>query len=358
MVSGLRTRSPSFISALGVGLLVVALVHHSREAATVGAVAPAVAFLLDGLPAVALVLAGRRLSRTDLTPDDRWQVWIWCAGGGLLFALAITLTFAVRAFEGRSLAEPVFPLLIAVEAGSLAGIVSGYYAARARSDARRARTVSEALSFVNDLLRHDLRNDLAAIRGRAQLLESTELPDDIDADTVVENADEAVERLQTTDAVVETLVGDADLEPIDLASIVAESATRIDATTPTEVTTDLPDRAPVTANAGLRSVVDNLIENAVEHNDATDPWVRATVECRPETVRLAVTDNGPGIPDDRKEAVFETDGSGRGGLVIVRTLVDGYGGEVWVEDRERSGGGATPDDPRGSTFVVELPAAD
>ena len=38
------------------------------------------------------------------------------------------------------------------------------------------------------------------------------------------------------------------------------------------------DRAPVVANAGVRSVVDNLVENAVEHNDADDPRVHVAVE--------------------------------------------------------------------------------
>ncbi len=63
---------------------------------------------------------------------------------------------------------------------------------------------------------------------------------------------------------------------------------------------------------------------------------------------VRVGDDGPGIPDDRKEAVFEPrTGSDHGfGLYLVRTLVVSYGGEIRAEDN----------DPRGSVFLVELPA--
>jgi signal transduction histidine kinase len=66
------------------------------------------------------------------------------------------------------------------------------------------------------------------------------------------------------------------------------------------------------------------------------------------TVRIA--DNGPGVPDERKESVFgkgekglESDGTGIG-TYLVKTLVSRYSGTVWVEDNE----------PRGAVFVVEL----
>jgi signal transduction histidine kinase len=105
----------------------------------------------------------------------------------------------------------------------------------------------------------------------------------------------------------------------------------------------------VSANDGVQSVVDNLLENAVEHNDADDPRVAVAVTAGHDVVRLTVTDNGPGIPDERKETVFEPgEGGSGGGLSLVYTLVTGYGGDVWIEDAE----------PRGTRFVVELPRAD
>ena len=70
------------------------------------------------------------------------------------------------------------------------------------------------------------------------------------------------------------------------------------------------------------------------------------------TVRIA--DNGPGVRDEIKEEIFgkgqkglESAGTGIG-LYLVRTLLDAYGGAVWVEDNQ----------PEGAVFVVELQSTD
>jgi signal transduction histidine kinase len=104
----------------------------------------------------------------------------------------------------------------------------------------------------------------------------------------------------------------------------------------------------------LGSVFKNLLTNAIVHND--DPVREVTVSAAvdDDTVSVRIADNGPGIPDDRKEAIFEDgekglESAGTGlGLYLVETLVDRYGGGVRVEDN----------DPEGSVFVVDLPVLD
>jgi signal transduction histidine kinase len=73
--------------------------------------------------------------------------------------------------------------------------------------------------------------------------------------------------------------------------------------------------------------------------------------------RVAVEDDGPGIPDNAKEKIFNRmhQGTAKGmglGLYIVKTLVVGYGGKIWVEDRVKG------DHAQGARFVVLLPAAE
>ncbi|MEF8894388.1 sensor histidine kinase [Halodesulfurarchaeum sp.] len=97
----------------------------------------------------------------------------------------------------------------------------------------------------------------------------------------------------------------------------------------------------------------NLLKNAIEHNDSTHPEVVVSTETADRTVQIRVADNGPGIPSDLRASIFEegetgldSDGTGLG-LYLVETLVDRYGGAVWIEESE----------PTGTVFVIELQRA-
>jgi signal transduction histidine kinase len=300
---GLEALSPYLVSGFGGVLFLAAVVQHGFEFYTLNElIGPLIAVLLDGLPALGLVYAGYWLAGADLSPEDRWRAWIWCLVGATLFVAVMGSSLLVRIFEGRVVAEPLFPLLIAAEAGGIGGVIAGYHTGRTRVETRQAQALSDALGFVNNLIRHDLRNNLNVIRGRANMVETdggsadtgTE-PDSVSI--IAEEADEALARIETTGAVADTLIGDADFDRIDLGIITAEMVTSLENIYDLSVTTDIPGHAPVTANAGLRSVVDNLLENAVEHNDTDEPQVHVEVETDAETVRLSVTDDGPGIPD-------------------------------------------------------------
>lgn len=347
--------SPLVLVALGVVLFLVAVQHHVSEfIALKGGAGPLVALTLDGLPALGLVYGGYWAFRADLTPASQRKIVGWALGGSLLFLTVIGATLLVRMVEGRTIAEPIFPLLIAVESGALAGLAVGYYSDRAQREARRANHVSSGLAFVNKLIRHDLRNDLNVIQGHAELIatdaEATEgSPTQGDPSLIVTKSEEALRRIETTRAVANTLVRDHELEPIDLTVVVADVVENLEETHGVCVQADVPDHAWAEANAGVRSVVDNLLENAIEHNDTEEPHVTLTLRTEGDTVVLAVGDNGPGVPASERESLFaptET-AAGGGGLSLVRDLLEGYGGAIRVEDSEMGG----------ARFVVELPRA-
>jgi signal transduction histidine kinase len=111
----------------------------------------------------------------------------------------------------------------------------------------------------------------------------------------------------------------------------------------------IPD-VMVLADDMLESVFRNVLNNAIVHNDKELPEVSVAATADDEVVRVRVADNGPGIPDEQKRRIFDegekgldSDGTGLG-LYLVQTLVERYGGAVWVEDN----------DPEGSVLVVEL----
>lgn len=106
----------------------------------------------------------------------------------------------------------------------------------------------------------------------------------------------------------------------------------------------------------VERVLENLLVNAAKH---TSPdcriWLHATR--RNEGVQITVEDEGPGVPDELKAAVFEPFRQGHGpgehvpgtgiGLSLVARFAELHGGRAWVEDR--SGGGAS--------FSVYIPGA-
>jgi signal transduction histidine kinase len=106
---------------------------------------------------------------------------------------------------------------------------------------------------------------------------------------------------------------------------------------------------------GLSRLLDNLLENAIKFSPA-DGTVRVALAARGRALELAVSDSGPGIPDQEKERVFErfyqtADGRaarahGVGlGLAICRHIVAAHGGAIRVDDNV----------PRGAVFTVTLP---
>lgn len=106
----------------------------------------------------------------------------------------------------------------------------------------------------------------------------------------------------------------------------------------------------------LREMCANLIDNALRYTPEGGMVTVAVdqVEATPPLARVRVTDNGPGIPEASREAVFlrffrldTTDCSGSGlGLAIVREIVTGHGGGIHLADAPNG---------RGLQVVVELP---
>ncbi|RLM47635.1 PAS domain-containing protein [Haloarcula sp. Atlit-47R] len=219
---------------------------------------------------------------------------------------------------------------------------------------------SEQLRFFNSALRHDLLNGLMVVQGHVDRLDGLVEGEAADrVATIDEWTDDLARMAQEVRSVTRTVAGedDSDLGAVDLESILAEKAAKFrqghDNLTVTVKTDSLP---AVRADNLLGSVVENLFQNAVEHNDSEAPTVTASASVDSGAVTLRIADNGPGIDDDQKTAIFEeavtseSSGSVGFGLYFVRVMLDRYGGDVWFEDRA--------DGNRGAVAVVELPTAD
>ena len=220
-------------------------------------------------------------------------------------------------------------------------------------------TPSELVSAVA----HELQAPIAAVKASSRaLLGGNEL----DPETrrrllaVISDAAEQLGRLAEDLMLVSHLGSEAfrvetvPCDAVPVAGGVVESA-RAAAPADRSLTLSATDGLPlVLADPGrLRQVLVNLVENAVKHS-REGGLVDVRLSESGGIVRITVSDEGPGIPEQEQGRIFDrfqrgsTEAPGSGlGLYISRELVTAMGGTIHVESEPG----------RGARFVVELPRA-
>lgn len=225
---------------------------------------------------------------------------------------------------------------------------------------------TEQLEVLNQVIRHDIRNDMQVVGGLTELLDEHVAPDGREyLATIRERATYVVELTRTVGNLTDAILADeVDLEPIALDAVLEREIEAVEASYGSATITagELPAVA-VRANEMLASVFRNLLQNAIVHNPDAEPTVAVSVSEGAGAVVVRVADDGPGIPRERREMLFArgergdaSEGSGLG-LYLVETLVDQYGGDVWVEsagEEVLDADGAADGSLGGATFAVEL----
>lgn len=214
-------------------------------------------------------------------------------------------------------------------------------------------TDERRLAALNRVLRHNLRNDLDAIRGFAERLgepgaEPAPLADRIRA---------LATDLSDTGAIVaetERLFAQAggSVEPINLPVFLEDVAEAAEGDADGTVTVDVyaPTSVVRTDPAILRPVVRELVANALTHTTDGDTPVEVTVTDAPDGVNVVVTDRGPGLPEREQAVLLDGDesplrhGSGLG-LWLVHIGATQLGGELTYRSRE----------PRGAAINLRVP---
>lgn len=313
---------------------------------------------LLGTFSVVLIYAGYWLASSQFERQRLWWAGLWTLIGMTGIIAIVVLFNSLQMIQGERLSEPSFiqTMLLAAGGGAIAGLLIGVSTVRETVEAERAKRQRDTLMFVNELLRHNVLNGMQIIKGNTQLLE-----DHVDEsgeqylETTQDRSDTIVELIQNVRVLVDCVSRETPLHPVSIADVVHEVVGQARQAYPeVEFDVDVPEDVDVRADELFEAVLENVVSNAIVHNDSDTPRVSVdvTVDSRGNIV-IEVADNGPGIPEGRRDQYFqpgEQDESSVGqglGLYLVKTLVERYDGEVRIESN----------DPRGTVVLIEIAQA-
>jgi two-component system osmolarity sensor histidine kinase EnvZ len=193
---------------------------------------------------------------------------------------------------------------------------------------------------------HDLRTMLTRLR-----LEVAMMPEGEGTEAMVQDIDDMEAMLESYMAFAKG-EPDEEAEPVDVGAVLAAAVARVGhLDIPIEVRTN-SDTTVVVKPGAFKRLVGNLLGNAVRHGSR----VEITADHRDGWLTLIVDDDGPGIPEDQRDAVFrpfyridtsrnQNHGGAGLGLAITRDVARAHGGDVRVETSPLGG----------ARFVARLP---
>ncbi|MFB6296939.1 MAG: PAS domain S-box protein, partial [Salinirussus sp.] len=225
--------------------------------------------------------------------------------------------------------------------------------ASARDISERKRR-SHQIDVLRRVLRHNLRNEMSVVIGFADTIAAKANDPSIREATerIVERASEMVSMSESIRRLQRVLEVSADGGTVDVRALVDEVADTYRESHPAAtVEVRGPETLVAEGVAGLQWAVEQLVENAIEHNDGSEPRVsvsvsRTTTDAGQDRITVTVVDDGPGIPEGELasldvdvEGTDVSHGSGLG-LHVVGQIVTAAGGEVTVSEAEETGGAA------------------
>jgi PAS domain S-box-containing protein len=232
-------------------------------------------------------------------------------------------------------------------------------AAGVMRDVTAEQRQAQVFEVMDRALRHNLRTVVNIISGYAGLIE-----DEVDESHAgyLEEIQEGAEWLGKLGETLRTLQNAID-ESLDRSGAIAVE-TFVEAAIETvretnpdaEIESHYAAHGHIDGGGPLEYAIENVVENAVVHNDADAPEVNVWVShaTREGWIDIHVEDNGPGIPQAERDIVLGNaditqlqHGSGIG-LWITRWVVQAFDGEVEIE----------ANDPRGTVVSFQLPLTD
>jgi two-component system, OmpR family, sensor histidine kinase PrrB len=308
----------------------------------------------------ASIAVGAPLAETLRRIDELHRRVLLICGGVIVATLLVASVlwliminpFRVLAEQARAINAQSNPDEVKVrgvqEAVEIAEAVEGMLA-RIGDEQQRTRAALESARDFAAVASHELRTPLTAMRTNLEVLSTLDLPDEQRRE-VIDDVIRTQTRIEATLSALERLAqGElttvADFVPVDITDLLDRAAH--------DAMRNFPDldvslASPTTVlmvgmPAGLRLVIDNAITNAVKHGGATE--IRLAAISSTDGVEITVDDNGLGVPEEERRAVFDRfsrgstaarSGSGLG-LALVAQQAEIHGGTAGLETSPMGG---------------------
>jgi signal transduction histidine kinase len=349
------------------GLLLQSLLRHHRPGAETGVPRSAVA-RLAALRQLQAVVLEQDAARRTLLEGMRDGVLMWGADR----RTRVVNPAAVRLWGSEPRHEDVAALTLDDDGSTvidrrgrdveLSVFAVGDGGMALLRDVTAVRELERKRRDTQRLVSHELKTPLASIAGFGETLERYELDPDEQrrVAALIRAESHRLGEMVATFLDLERLGSDRETystEPVDLGGLVGQrleilsEAARSRAQT---ITSELETGVVIRGSADLLArVVDNLVGNALKFSDVGST-VSVVVMREDGTATLAVSDHGPGIPEEVRHRLFErffrvpgVEGTGSGlGLAVVDEIVTWHKGCMKLDSAVG----------RGSTFTVHLPA--
>lgn len=300
-----------------------------------------------GIVSIAVIARGITLHASDRRAEDRWRVAAWCLVGTLAASVLGGIVLIRAALHAEPITNAGVLVQLFASLGAITGLFVGGHQVRAihttRTSERRqtsellAKREEERLTFLNNLLRHNVLNGMNIVLGYTSALEDQLDGHDEYVERIRSRSESVVELVQNVQVLVRSLSGDLEVDAVDLTETARDQLDRAEKSHDATFHADLTPDVVVATTPFVTSAIDNLITNAVVHNPGPDPEVSVRVERTDERGIISIVDNGPGIPKHVIDTYFgshdPTDhfvGDGLG-LYLVEELVTTHGGTISVD---------------------------
>lgn len=219
-------------------------------------------------------------------------------------------------------------------------------------DVTKLKKTEETAMLYLDLMSHDIRNRLQGIVMSVEILNlMVEDPDSVSSIHDIENDVRRCANLISKIKDAES-IDDAPIAPRSLTDAIGASIKSIEARfSRIDIECEIEEQqAIMNADRFLETLFVNLLENAIQHNPKEEKKVWVNLKREGVGFEISISDNGPGIDDQRKKDLFDKNRRYGGVSLHVATQIAGkYGGNLRVFDR------VSGDHAQGAEFRLWIP---